>query len=239
MIERGSGIAIWKQIVADLEAGIADGRIPAGAQLPTEMELATRYKVNRHTVRRALAELANTGAIEATQGRGTFVSHHPITYPLTARTRFSEIVSAQDLQPGGRMIASAEEPARAMVAERLALKPETPVIRLEMLRVAESRPVVIGTSWFPKHLAPDLIANYAETGSITRALALAGHGDYRREASWISAQPAEPEDIRHLKLARGIPVLFVESVNVTATGTPLQFSRTRFAGDAIQLLVKS
>lgn len=239
VIERGSGVAVWKQIASDLQAGIAAGRLGAGDQLPTEMELAERYRVNRHTVRRAIAELANDGYLEATRGRGTFVSRRPIAYPLTERTRFSEIVSAQDLQPGGRLIASGHEPARGMVAERLHLPADAPTIRLEMLRVAEGRPVLIATAWFPEGLVPNLVQDYAETGSITKALALAGHAEYRREASWISAAPADPEDRHHLRLAEGIPILFVESVNVTDKGVPLQFSRTRFAGDAVQIVVKS
>jgi GntR family transcriptional regulator, phosphonate transport system regulatory protein len=239
VIERGSGVAVWKQIASELQAGIAAGQIGAGAQLPTEMELAERYRVNRHTVRRAIAELANDGTVEATRGRGTFVSRRPIAYPLTEHTRFSEIVSAQDLQPGGRLISSAQEPARGIVAERLALAEGVETTRLEMLRVAEGRPVLVATTWFPAALVPDLIKDYAETGSITKALALAGHADYRREASWISAAPAAPGDRRHLRIEDGVPILFVESVNVTGAGVPLQFSRTRFAGDAVQLVVKS
>ena len=232
-------MVVWKQIASDLEAGIAAGSLAAGARLPTEMALAERYRVNRHTVRRALAELVHEGYVEATRGRGTFVTRRPIAYPLTARTRFSEIVSAQDLQPGGRLIASGADPARGLVAERLGLAEGAPTIRLETLRVAASRPILIATGWFPAGLVPDLIRDYAETGSITHALALAGHEDYRRQASWISTALVEDADRPHLRLAAGQPVLVVESVNVTATGVPLQFSRTRFAGDAVQLVVES
>ncbi|MBU1175087.1 MAG: phosphonate metabolism transcriptional regulator PhnF [Alphaproteobacteria bacterium] len=238
-IARGTGIAIWRQIASDLEAGIAGGRFGAGQQLPTEMELATRYKVNRHTVRRALAELASAGFVEATRGRGTFVSQKSIAYPLTSRTRFSEIVSAQELQPGGRLIASGEEPAAGLLAERLGLAEGAQTIRLETLRVAEGRPIVVATGWFPAHLVPDIIQDYAESGSITAALARAGFADYRREASWISAVPLDPADRGHLRLDGDQPVLLVESVNVTADGTPLQFSRSRFVGAAVQIVVKT
>lgn len=238
-IARGTGIAVWKQIASDLQAGIAGGSLGVGEQLPTEMELAERYKVNRHTVRRALAELANDGYVEAARGRGTFVAPQPINYPLTARTRFSEIVSAQELQPGGRLISSGTEAAHGVVAERLQLDPGAPTIRIEMLRVAEGRPVLIATAWFPGQLVPDIVQDYAETGSITKALEMAGYADYRREASWISAQAPDASDRSHLRLAPGVPILLVESVNVTAGNVPLQFSKSRFAGEAVQVVVKS
>lgn len=239
MIERGTGIAIWKQIAADLQAGIADGQPRSGERLPTEMELAERYQVNRHTVRRAIAELANDGYVEATRGRGTFVSRKPIAYPLTARTRFSEIVSAQDLQPGGRLISSAIEPAAGVTAQKLTISEAMPLIRMELLRVAGGRPLIISTAWVPVHMAPNLIADYAETGSITKALERAGFADYRRKASWISTSPADAADLSYLQLAPGVPVLVVESLNVTGPGVPLQYSRARFAGDAVQLVVES
>ena len=239
LVARGSGIAVWKQIASDLQAGIAGGSLSAGDQLPTEMELAERYKVNRHTVRRALAELANDGFVEATRGRGTFVAQRPIDYPITARTRFSEIVTAQELQPGGRMISSETVPATGIVAERLGLEKGTPTIRVETLRVAEGQPVLTATGWFVAALVPNIIQDYAETGSISKALEKAGFGDYRRDASWISAVAPEPADRAHLRLEPGHPILLVESVNVTPDGRPLQFSRTRFVGGAVQVVIKS
>ena len=238
-VARGTGVAVWKQIASDLQDEIANGAIGAGQRLPTEMELAERYKVNRHTVRRALAELTNDGYVEATRGRGTFVSQRPIAYPLTARTRFSEIVSSQALQPGGRLVASETEPARGIVAERLRLTEGMPTIRIELLRVAEGTPVLIATSWFPQALVPNLIQDYAETGTLTGALEQAGFADYRRDVSWISALVPDSEDRAHLRIEDGEPVLLVESVNVTAEGVPLQFSRTRFVGGAVQVVVKS
>ena len=70
-VERGSGVALWKQIAERIEADINAGTLRPGARLPTEMELAERFKVNRHTLRRALAMLTDQGLIEATPGRGT------------------------------------------------------------------------------------------------------------------------------------------------------------------------
>jgi GntR family transcriptional regulator of arabinose operon len=56
---------------------ILDGRLSAGARLPTDEELAAMYQISRDSVRQALALLANEGLIERIQGRGTFVSQPP------------------------------------------------------------------------------------------------------------------------------------------------------------------
>lgn len=238
-IERGSGVSVWRQIAADLHAAIGQGAMADGEQLPTEGQLAKRYNVNRHTVRRAIASLANEGHLKAVRGRGTFVAEKPIAYPLRSRTRFSEIVSSQDLSPGGRLIAALSEPATPVVAAHLQVEPGSQLLRAETLRVVEGCPVVVGSSWFPSSLVPEFLVDYAELGSISDALGRAGFADYRRKTSWVQAAAASIEDAAQLKLDPGAPILLVESLNVTPKGDPLQFSRSRFAASAIQLVVEN
>lgn len=230
---------VWRQIADKLHAEIAAGQLQPGAQLPTESALAARFKVNRHTVRRALSALSSDGFVEAAQGRGTFVADHPIHYPIGARTRFSEIISGQSLQPGGRLIASLSVSADAVLAARLAVEIGTELTQLEVLRVAERQPITIATLWFVAALVPDLIADYAEVGSISLALERAGFGDYQRAQSLVSTAIVDAHDRGHLKLGAGVPVLIVESINITAEGVPLQFSRSRFSGEAVQLVIES
>lgn len=51
MIERGSGVAVWRQIENELADAIAQGSLAAGERLPNEMQLAEQFAVNRHTIR--------------------------------------------------------------------------------------------------------------------------------------------------------------------------------------------
>ncbi|MBP2550994.1 DNA-binding FadR family transcriptional regulator [Neorhizobium galegae] len=60
-------------VIAQLRLDIADGRLAAGAQLPTEPGLIERFGVSRTVIREALAELRAAGLIKAEQGRGVFV----------------------------------------------------------------------------------------------------------------------------------------------------------------------
>ena len=94
MQDIASGVALWRQVADGIERGIADGSFAAGEKLPGETEIAETYRVNRHTVRRALATLAERGLVRAERGSGTYVEAARIAYPLRSRTRFSEIVGA-------------------------------------------------------------------------------------------------------------------------------------------------
>ena len=64
-------------VIAQLRLDITDGRLVAGAQLPTEPGLIERFGVSRTVIREALAELRAAGLVKAEQGRGVFVCDMP------------------------------------------------------------------------------------------------------------------------------------------------------------------
>ncbi len=235
---RGTGIALWKQIAERLEQEIATGVLAPGARLPVETDLAATFGVNRHTLRRALAHLSERGLIEATAGRGTFVKEPPLRYPISGRTRFSEIVSAGGREPFGRMLGSCVEPANEEVARELKLPVGTAVLRIESTHEADGVPISFGTSWFPQARCPDLDLIYAATGSLTRALATLGIEDYRRRETRLSARPATALELEALCLAPGRAVMVLERLDVELNGTPLQWGRSSFAADRVQLVFK-
>src|SRR5512141_1374868 len=101
--DTASGVALWRQVADGIERGTADGRFAAGDKLPGAMEIAETYRVNRHTVRRALAALAERGIVRAERGSGTYVEAQRLAYPSRSRTRFSEIVGADGREPHGRL----------------------------------------------------------------------------------------------------------------------------------------
>src|SRR5258708_20451574 len=72
-LERGAGVAVWRQIEQTLAAEIAASGFGEDGRLPSEGELAKRFDVNRHTLRPALLRLAARGLVRLDQGRGAVV----------------------------------------------------------------------------------------------------------------------------------------------------------------------
>src|SRR5467141_4465113 len=145
--DTASGVALWRQVADGIQRGIADGRFAAGDRLPGEIDIAETYRVNRHTVRRALATLAERGLVRAERGSGTYVETQRLAYPLRSRTRFSEIVGAGGHEPRGQLIGASVEPASRELARQLGLKSGSPLIRIEALRLADRTPICVSTSW--------------------------------------------------------------------------------------------
>lgn len=233
------GVTLWRRIADDVEQDITAGVYTAGERLPGELEIAQRFDVNRHTVRRALAELALRGLVRAERGSGTFVEPRRIPYPIGARTRFSEIVGGAGREVGGRLIADGEESASGAVAARLRIPVGEPVIRLEILRSADRLPICASTTWLPAARLPGLAQVYRSSRGMTATLAHYGIRDYRRHSTRISAASADALDAQRLHTIPGRPLLMVDSIDVLPSGEPVLTSRSRFAPDRIELIVES
>src|ERR1700691_5930118 len=103
-VRRQDGVALWRQIFVRLQGDIASGGLKPGTRLPTEADLSAQFRVNRHTVRRALEELSRDGLVRVEQGRGSFVAEDVLDYHVEPRTRFSEWIRKHNKEPSGRVL---------------------------------------------------------------------------------------------------------------------------------------
>jgi GntR family phosphonate transport system transcriptional regulator len=239
MQDAASGVALWRQVADGIERGIAEGRFAAGEKLPGETEIAETYRVNRHTVRRALATLAERGLVRAERGSGTYVETQRLAYPLRSRTRFSEIVGAGGREPRGQLIDASEEAATRELARELGLKTAASLIRIESVRFADRTPICISTTWLSAERFPGAGSIFASARSMTKLLAHYDIRDYRRGSTRISAAIADATDAARLDLALGRPVLVVDSTDVDLDGKPLVTKRSRFAAERVEFLVEN
>ncbi len=228
---------LWTAIAETLAAEIAGGLYPPGAKLPTEAALAARFGVNRHTVRHALAQLAEAGTLHSRRGAGVFVTAAPTDYPLGRRVRFHQNVVASGRTPSRRITRRETRPAHGREAEALALDPAAPVHVVEGVSLADGQPLALFRSVFPAGRFPGLLASMAETESVTAALAACGLTDYTRQSTRLTARLADPVMAAGLNLRPGAAILRSVAVNVDASGQPVEYGITWFAGDRVVLTV--
>ena len=85
--------APYTRVKQHLKDGLASGRWPAGALMPSEAELVLEFGVSRMTVNRALRELQAEGLVDRAQGLGTFAAQlHKVSSTLTIHDLHEEIV---------------------------------------------------------------------------------------------------------------------------------------------------
>ncbi|MGO1853787.1 MAG: phosphonate metabolism transcriptional regulator PhnF, partial [Microbacteriaceae bacterium] len=186
---RATGYSAWRLIAEELRADITDGRLQAGDRLPSESTLATRFEVNRHTARQALATLAADGIVEARRGSGTFVTSSAVhVHRIGMRTRLTTSLGGGP-SAAGRVLESSVEPATEHVAQRLNLG-DGDAVRVESLRTVDGEPFALGTRWFDAARFPDIAESLRRTASVTAALRAHGVDDYVRVSTLVSARHA-------------------------------------------------
>lgn len=148
---------IYAEIVRQVKALIAEGRLKSGDQLPPERDLAEQFKVSRTSVREALRTLESLGLIEIRPGEGTFVrevSVEALIEPL-AQVILSQREAVLELFEARRLL----EPAIAGLAARRATREE--IQEMERILDDQAKEVAAGRTG----LAQDAAFHAAIAGS--------------------------------------------------------------------------
>lgn len=227
--------ALWTAIATALRDDIGQGAYAPGDRLPTEAELSTRFGVNRHTVRRALADLAAGGLVQSRRGSGVFVTSRPTDYRLGRRVRFHQNIAESGRTPSRRITRLETRPAGEAEAEALKLPPTAEVHVVEGVSLADGVPMAAFRSIFPAARFPGLLAAMERQGSVTEALRACGLEDYTRAETRLTATLADPVQAVALQVQPGAAVLRSVAVNVDAQGLPVEHGTTWFAGDRVTL----
>ncbi len=237
-LERGSGAPLWRQISDAIGEDIVARELTPGSRLQTEPELASHFDVNRHTVRKALQHLAQRGIVRIAHGKGTFVQAHGIDYPLSPRTRFSEIMLAAGLTPAHDIVSISQAHADQETARLLKLRRGGKVLNIETTSSANGEVVSVSQHTFPLARLPGISELMEETYSVSEAMRRLGHDDYKRAWTRITAELPSRRIAGLLGRPPSRPVLITRSLNVSADDMPLELGTAHFAGDLCRVWVE-
>jgi GntR family phosphonate transport system transcriptional regulator len=243
-IEWKKGEALWSQIASEVARDVENGLYPKGAKLPTEAQFAAQYKVNRHTIRRALEELSDARIIRTEHGRGSFVAEDVMDYRIGKRPRFSEWIRSYKREPIGEILAVEEValgtlPEAEAAGQALQIKPDDMVVMLERLGAADDRPVALSRHIFPLSRYPGLKDALQKNPSITAALAEVGVTDYTRQWTRVCARMPDVREARLLRMARTDALLTCETLNATTSGEVVEYGATSYPAPRVQLVFEA
>jgi GntR family transcriptional regulator, phosphonate transport system regulatory protein len=237
-VDRKNGVALWRQIADDIRKAISGGEFAEAGKLPGEMALASRFGVNRHTVRAAISALHAEGIVKPMPGKGTeILSIQRFSMPISHRTRFSSGLGGQARRPEAVYLSSREGAASKEVAAALHIEVGATCVILETLGLADGVPVSVALSHFPATRFRGIDEHFRRERSVTKAFAAMGLADYVRQSTDISARHADDAEREWLRLTAGGIVLETISVNIDLSGVPVQYARTRFSSTRVSLHV--
>lgn len=249
--------SIRDQLASEITAGV----YPAGALLPSIREIMQRWEVSTTTARRVLDELAAGGFArkESTRGHistggallappvGEYArkAPPPIAVPgrLTVRSVHTIPASGSitpDTDSGLALDVRTERPpADAAVALGVADPTRPVIVRRRLLAAPDETPVQFRVSYLPAELAQNtpIAQPHAIPDAWPAALTTYLGRQVRLASSHLTARHPTPEEAAALALASDAAVLVREDIHEDRRGSPVDFTRTVWPGDATRLVV--
>ena len=219
---------LWVRLATGLEGAVASGALAPGARLENEIALSERLGVSRPTVRRAIQELVDKGLLVRRRGIGTQVVHGSVARQIELTSLFDDLASAGKV-PGTRVLELATVPAAPLVATQLGVAPDSDVLRIRRLRLADEVPLAILENYLPAAFA-DL--GEEELGGAGLYHELRARGVVLRVARQrIGARKASNEEARLLDLGRNAPVLTMDRTAYDADGAAVEYGHHCYRPD--------
>ena len=227
---------LYQQIKGLILQSLQTGEWKPGESIPSEMELAARFRVSQGTVRKAIDELASDNLLVRRQGKGTFVATHAEHH---VQYRFLKLVPDQgDLNtegPAQRQIVDCKRlRASADIARALALRAGDAVLQVRRVLSFGGVPTIVEDLWLPggpfkgltaERLADDHGPMYAlfETEFGVRMV---------RADEKIRAVLPDESQSQLLQVPRSTPLLSVERIAYTYNDTPMELRRGFYRTDS-------
>jgi GntR family transcriptional regulator len=226
---------LYQQIKALILQSLQAGEWKPGEAIPSEMDLAARFRVSQGTVRKAIDELAAENLVVRRQGKGTFVATHAEQH---VQYRFLKLVpDSGDRDSEGPALRSVLECKRvratAEIARALALRSGDPVVQVRRTLSFGGVPTILEDLWLPgnafKGITADQMAGYQGP---TYAMFEVEFGVRMvRAEEKIRAVGADAQAAALLKVEQASPLLSVERVAYTYNDVPMELRRGLYRTD--------
>ena len=226
---------LYQQIKVLILKGLQIGEWKPGEPIPSEMELAVRFRVSQGTVRKAIDELAAEHLVVRRQGKGTFVATHAeqqVQYRFLRLMPDSGDLSSEG--PAERQIIDCKRlRASADIARPLALRTGESVLQLRRVLAFQGTPTIVEDVWLPggpfKGLTAGRLAVYS--GPMYALFETEFGVHMVRAEEKLRAVAADADAARQLGLPPGEPLLSVERIAYTYNDAPMELRRALYRTD--------
>ena len=218
---------LYVQIKDLLVQSLDAGEWAPGDAIPSELELASRFRVAHGTVRKAIAALAADHLVVRRQGKGTFVATHTEERASSFRFLHLRRDDGVDEYPGSRLLDVRRSKAGADAARALELKAGEAILVLRRVLEYGGAPVVLDEITLPAALFRGLTkARYdAYRGSMYGFFETQFGVRMLKARERLKAIAADSASAAVLGVAVGSPLLAVERVTCTYGERPVELRR--------------
>lgn len=227
----------YQEIAALLEQELRKN-YRCGDYLPAESQLAARYEVNRHTLRRAIDQLVEKGWVQRRQGVGVLVLMRPFDYPLNAQARFSQNLLDQGSHPTSERLLAVLRPASSHIANALGVNEGENIIHLRTLRRVNGIAVCLIDHYFADLCWWPALQQF-HSGSLHDVIQAQLGIHLKRTQTRISARRSQAKESRLLEIPNMAPLLCVRTLNHReGEAKPAEYSVSLTRADMIEFTME-
>ena len=224
----------WTNVYRDLRHDIERGVYAPGDDLPTISALAKSTGLTTHGARRAMERLSAEGRAQSWQGKGFRVAMPRLRLSLQVRRPvFGEHVRALGFATSSEVVSSKQQGLPRHLAKRMRYRAGTEVLCTETLRKVNGCVVALSVDYFHKGRLNGIIETLAETGSVSRALAIHGVSSYERDYTSFEARLPTAHEALLLGIPKQQPVYATLGANIAEDGSIVQISKGVWRGDCV------
>lgn len=227
---------LYKQLADTLRDEMDSGRWPQGKRLPTENELSEQYRVSRVTVRKALDDLSKQGYLMRKPGKGTFVAEKKFQRALSGVLCYTDMCRVLGYVPGAKTIKVALEEPSEEDAQLLGLDKEDELLVVERLRMADGKPVLLETNKFSEDFF-FLFDKDLNDASLYNIIKEEKGIVFTQSSKTLEIVFANHREAKYLGIAKGYPLLAINSVVQDASGGHKHLCQQLCIGDRFKLMI--
>lgn len=241
IIKEHGSLPKYLQLSEWLKRMIEKGRYAVGEKLPSEIEFATMFDLNRNTVRQALLQLANEGLLIRKNGVGTFVTskyEDKFQYSLKNITSLTREFSKLGYRLKTDLISKKVVETTADLTEKLMLGGDVRAIQIKRVRRGNDIPLVIERSYLPYREFKSIL-HMDVPDSLYKILISEFGVTLQRSIQTLRSIQLPDKDADLLEVESGFPAMFQESIIYDENGIAVELLHSSYRGDKFVFSVES
>lgn len=228
---------VYIQIHNQIKQDVENGKWRVGQRIPAERELAEQFEVSRMTLRQAIQTLVDDGILERHVGSGTFVANRKVQEKMSGVTSFTDLMLSAGKTPSSKTISYHVTTPSQSEIERLQLKKDQKVLRMERIRYGSDMPICYEVTAVPADLIEDF-SKEEVTSSLYKTLEVKVGLYPGRAIQTVSAMSASEKIAEYLEIRRGEALLRLRQISYLQDGRPFEYTHTQYVGDRFEFVLE-
>ncbi len=240
-INKKSPMPIYYQVYELIKEDIRERELKEGEKLPSEAEYMLRFGTSRVTLRKSLELLEEERIITRSQGRGSFVNkiEKPIIHDFSLPTTQNERMQQSNIDFERKLVRLHQTDPSPVIRRSLKMNAGDRLYYMARIFYYEGRPISYNESWMRAVYVEDLEKHFVPPYNLTETLLNHYNIKVNRIQNTISAALPKEQEVEHLSIDYGTPLIVLTSLSMINDEEPFEYSRTSWISSRMRFIINS